>query len=349
MTARPNQRKGKKAKKGEDDSGEVEEDDEGFEEEHGDKIRESVKAKQQIKGGVADHGIIERVRMENFMCHRHLQFDFGPQINFIIGHNGSGKSAVLSAITIALGGKSSSTGRGNGLKAFVREGDSQATVELTLKNQGDEAYKPDLYGKSILIIRKFTKDGSASWKICSADRTVISNQRQELSAICDHMNIQVDNPMSVLTQGIQFLSASDSHQKYLLFLRGTQLQQLSDEYDACHNNIRQTSKVLQQKSELVPELQEKYQEVRGRFAEAEKAREQHKKVETLRKELAWAHVAVKKKEFEQRVSDMTKKEARIEKIEENVAAEDVSCACSIRVQELLSTLHSLNWRPPMTR
>lgn len=50
MTARPNQRKGKKAKKGEDDSGEVEEDDEGFEEEHGDKIRESVKAKQQIKG-----------------------------------------------------------------------------------------------------------------------------------------------------------------------------------------------------------------------------------------------------------------------------------------------------------
>lgn len=33
-----------------------------------------------------------------------------------------GKSAVLSAITIALGGKTISTGRGNGLKAFIREG-----------------------------------------------------------------------------------------------------------------------------------------------------------------------------------------------------------------------------------
>lgn len=33
-----------------------------------------------------------------------------------------GKSAVLSAITIALGGKANSTGRGSGLKAFIREG-----------------------------------------------------------------------------------------------------------------------------------------------------------------------------------------------------------------------------------
>ena len=33
-----------------------------------------------------------------------------------------GKSAVLSAITVALGGKAASTGRGNGLKSFIREG-----------------------------------------------------------------------------------------------------------------------------------------------------------------------------------------------------------------------------------
>ena len=39
------------------------------------------------------------------------------------GHNGSGKSAVLSALTVALGGKATATGRGNGLKAFIREGE----------------------------------------------------------------------------------------------------------------------------------------------------------------------------------------------------------------------------------
>lgn len=33
-----------------------------------------------------------------------------------------GKSAVLTAITIALGGKAAVTGRGSGLKSFIKEG-----------------------------------------------------------------------------------------------------------------------------------------------------------------------------------------------------------------------------------
>lgn len=104
-------------------------------------------------------GIIERVEMIDFMCHGYLKFNFGPQINFIIGgystlpvprstergfrvpqaimavsdqsynrrpfpdsHRPGGKSAVLTAITIALGGKAAVTGRGTGLKSFIKEG-----------------------------------------------------------------------------------------------------------------------------------------------------------------------------------------------------------------------------------
>lgn len=79
---------------------------------------------------------------------------------------------------------------------------SKAEVTIVLKNQGEEAYKPKEYGKSIVIRRSFTRDGSSSWKIMSKDGTLISSKRDELAAICDHMNIQVDNPMNVLTQGI---------------------------------------------------------------------------------------------------------------------------------------------------
>ena len=78
---------------------------------------------------------------------------------------------------------------------------SQAEVTVTLKNQGEEAYRPKDYGKSIVITRRFGKDGSSSYKIKSKDGKIISNSRQELQAICDHMNIQVDNPMNILTQG----------------------------------------------------------------------------------------------------------------------------------------------------
>ena len=81
-------------------------------------------------------------------------------------------------------------------------GISAAEVSIHLKNQGEEAYKHDLYGDSIVITRRFTREGSSSYKIKSRDGKLISVKREELSAICDHMNVQVDNPMNVLTQGM---------------------------------------------------------------------------------------------------------------------------------------------------
>lgn len=70
----------------------------------------------------ADHGILERVECYNFMCHDHFSVELGPLINFIVGKNGSGKSAILTAITLCLGGKASATNRGQNLKSFIKEG-----------------------------------------------------------------------------------------------------------------------------------------------------------------------------------------------------------------------------------
>ena len=78
---------------------------------------------------------------------------------------------------------------------------SAAEVTIQLKNQGDEAFRYDQYGESIVITRRFTKEGASSYKIKSKDGKLVSTKREDLSAICDHMNIQVDNPMNVLTQG----------------------------------------------------------------------------------------------------------------------------------------------------
>ncbi|KAK7690317.1 hypothetical protein QCA50_006974 [Cerrena zonata] len=171
-----------------------------FEEEHEDQIRAKVLGKKQTQGGIAEMGIIESLEMHQFMCHKYLTFKFGPQINFIIGHNGSGKSAVLSALTVALGGKANTTGRGSGLKSFIKEGESAAEVTVVIKNKGEEAYRHKDYGDSIVITRRFTREGSSSYKIKSRDGKLVSSKREELSAICDHMNIQVDNPMNILTQ-----------------------------------------------------------------------------------------------------------------------------------------------------
>ncbi|KAH8998535.1 P-loop containing nucleoside triphosphate hydrolase protein [Lactarius akahatsu] len=304
------------------------EEDEGaqerFEEEHEESVRESIRQRNRHQGGVAKFGIIEAVEMHQFMCHKYLTFKFGPQINFIIGHNGSGKSAVLTAITVALGGKATATGRGNGLKAFIREGQPAAEVSIHLKNQGEEAYKHDLYGDSIVITRRFTKEGSSSYKIKGKDGKLISTKREELSAICDHMNVQVDNPMNVLTQDAarQFLSSSHPSDKYKFFLRGTQLSQLSEEYETCLENISQTSKVLMRKKEAIPDLQAHYKEVLTRFEEASKAREQRHKADELKKELAWAHVASKQDEVTEKATEVHKLQQRIPKIQRSLDEAD---------------------------
>ncbi|KAG6888731.1 hypothetical protein C0995_006383 [Termitomyces sp. Mi166 len=310
-----------------------EEEEQRFENAHAEKILADLASKRRIQGGIAEHGIIERVEMVNFMCHAFLKFEFGPQINFIIafklasnpstGHNGSGKSAVLSAITVALGGKSTSTGRGSGLKSFIKEGCAASEVTIYLKNQGEEAYKPEEYGKSIIVTRRFTKEGSSTWKIKGTKSShTISAKKEELAAICDHMNIQVDNPLNTLTVVLdaarQFLSASAPADKYKFFLRGTQLSQLSDEYTTCLANIKQTHKVLEQKKEALPDLRLAFREATVRFQEAAKAREQKQKADELKKELAWAHVRSKEEEMENKFKEVAKQETRLPKIQKNI-------------------------------
>ena len=49
-------------------------------------------------------GTITRVKMLNLRCHQMVQLHLGARVNFITGNNGSGKSTVLTAIVLALGG-----------------------------------------------------------------------------------------------------------------------------------------------------------------------------------------------------------------------------------------------------
>lgn len=56
-------------------------------------------------------GVLKKIKLVNFMCHSHFEMTFNPRINFISGCNGSGKSAIQTAIVIGLGGVASKTNR----------------------------------------------------------------------------------------------------------------------------------------------------------------------------------------------------------------------------------------------
>jgi ATPase subunit of ABC transporter with duplicated ATPase domains len=71
---------------------------------------------------VAEAGVIDRIQLNDFMCHRKLDVALSPNTNFILGRNGSGKSAIMTAIVVALGGKATTTHRASSLKNFIRTG-----------------------------------------------------------------------------------------------------------------------------------------------------------------------------------------------------------------------------------
>lgn len=53
------------------------------------------------------------------MCHSNLVIEFNQSINLLVGNNGSGKSAILTALAIGLGARASVTARGNSVKRKI--------------------------------------------------------------------------------------------------------------------------------------------------------------------------------------------------------------------------------------
>jgi hypothetical protein len=94
-------------------------------------------------------------------------------------------------------------------------------------------------------------------------------------------------------------------------------------------------------------------EVTARYEEAAKAREQKKKVDDLKKELAWSHVAAKEAEMVKAVQDAAKLARRLPRIEESVQKAEVRCFLLSYVNEInvcgpfcrLILMPQLRWSP----
>ncbi|KAK5648751.1 hypothetical protein RI129_003643 [Pyrocoelia pectoralis] len=202
-------------------------------------------------------GTISCMVLKNFMCHSHLEVVFDQNINYLIGRNGSGKSAILTSLVVGLGGKASLTNRGSSIKSFIKAGKNSASVEVTLRNEGPLAYRTDDYGNQITVVRNFTGSGASSYKIKSATGEVISTQSKEIQRICSHLNIQIDNPICLLNQDTSrnFLNSKDPRQKFLLFMRATRLETLLEEYHKILNNKKEANRLFKDKEKSHEELQ----------------------------------------------------------------------------------------------
>ncbi|XP_061756608.1 structural maintenance of chromosomes protein 6-like isoform X2 [Nerophis ophidion] len=265
--------------------------------------RDARLSKQVLIGGevVSDAGIVESITLKNFMCHSFLgPFTFGSNVNFVVGKNGSGKTAILTALIVSLGGNAQATNRGASLKGFVKEGESSADVSITLRNKGRDAYKSDVYGQAIIIDLRITRDGARTYKLKSKTGHIISTKKEELDSMLDNFNIQVNNPVSVLTQEMSkyFLHSKGEGDKYKFFMKATQLEQMKKDFVHIKTTKHVTEDKVDQHGECLKELKRKSLEKEERYKNLASLDELQTKLEDLQKQMAWAVVIEMEKELE---------------------------------------------------
>ena len=101
------------------------------------------------------------------MCHGQLTMSFGDRVNFIVGQNGSGKSAILNALQAVFGSSARATSR-QSVKDWIRTENNgrmkHADVIISLNNlYKDRPYEYDHYGDTITIKRHITSSSSSKF------------------------------------------------------------------------------------------------------------------------------------------------------------------------------------------
>ncbi|KAL2444425.1 Structural maintenance of chromosomes protein 5 [Exophiala dermatitidis] len=134
-------------------------------------------------------GAIVRVKLTDFVTYTSAEFFPGPNLNMVIGPNGTGKSTLVCAICLGLGWPPSYLGRAKEPGEFVKHGHREATIEIELQR------KPNMR-KNPIITRVIKREGNKSvFTLNGAQST-----GKAVQTLANSFNIQIDNLCQFLPQ-----------------------------------------------------------------------------------------------------------------------------------------------------
>lgn len=134
-------------------------------------------------------GSIVRVKVENFVIYEKAEFLPGPNLNMVIGPNGTGKSSLVCAICLGLGYPASVLGRATSFGEFVKHGKEYATVEVELQKRPDDRAN---YVVKLVIKRE---DNTRKFSLNGRDATI-----KQIQHVTRQLRIQIDNLCQFLPQ-----------------------------------------------------------------------------------------------------------------------------------------------------
>ncbi|ESQ40700.1 hypothetical protein EUTSA_v10012532mg [Eutrema salsugineum] len=274
-------------------------------------------------------GKILRLRLENFMCHSNLEIEFGEWVNFITGQNGSGKSAILTALCVAFGCRAKGTQRASTLKDFIKTGCSDALVHVEMNNQGEDAFKPEIYGDTLIIERRIS-DSTSSTFLKDHQGEKISNRREELRELVAHYNIDVENPCVIMSQdkSREFLHSGNDKDKFKFFYKATLLHQVDDLLQSIDTSLNAASALVDEFEETIKPIEKEISELVGKIKTMEQFEEIYQQLLHLKKKLAWSWVY----DVDRQLKEQTEK---IVKLRERVPT------CQDKIDQKLGEVESL--------
>ena len=259
-------------------------------------------------------GTISRIRLENFMCHSSLHIELGEHVNFITGQNGSGKSAILTALCIAFGCRAKNTQRAATIKDFIKTGCSYAAIAVDINNQGEDSFKPDVYGNLIKLERRITESSSSTILKDQHGRKV-ANRKDDLNEIIEHFNIDVENPCVIMSQdkSREFLHSGNDKDKFKFFFKATLLQQVNELLETIRDQLNNADSVVQELEKSIKPVMRELDELREKIKNMEHIEEIAHDIDNLKKKLAWSWVY----EVDQQIEEQT---VRLQKLKERIPA-----------------------------
>jgi len=197
-------------------------------------------------------------------------------------------------------------------------------LQIKIKNQGDGAFRQDVYGNSIIVERHFTLGGTSGFKLKASNGKVVSTKRAELDDITDFYSLQLDNPVNVLTQdqARQFLNNSSALDKYKFFMRGIQLEQLDHDYTLLADSLDAAEAHMDSIAEDKAMLQIALAQAKDKVKRAKQQGTVRDQILRYRDQMAWAQVEEQERLLEQAQQKVEKADQMIATREEAVARAD---------------------------
>ncbi|KAK8125654.1 structural maintenance of chromosome (SMC), partial [Apiospora kogelbergensis] len=134
-------------------------------------------------------GAIVRVMVEDFVTYEHAEFLPGPNLNMVIGPNGTGKSSLVCAICLGLGFHPRNLGRAGHVGEFVKHGKDYAVIEVELQADSNKRTNP------IVRVQISREDNGRKWWLNGREST-----QKAVQSLTKEMRIQIDNLCQFLPQ-----------------------------------------------------------------------------------------------------------------------------------------------------